>query len=74
MIALILISFALILISDVPDLFRVKNWRDTLVFSVIFGTGLIISILLYAGVNIPSPVTGFRILYEDIFKLSYKNW
>ncbi len=74
MIALILFSFALILVSDIPDLVRVKNWKDTLVFSVIFVTGLVISILLYAGIQLPSPVTGFRYLYEDVFKLSYKNW
>jgi len=74
MIILILAAFALILLADVPDLIRIRNWKDTVVFSVILITGLVISILLYADVKLPSPVTGFRILYEDVFKLSYKNW
>lgn len=74
MIILILFAFALIILGEVPNLIRVKSWKDSVLFSVILTIGFVTAILLYIGVDIPSPIVGVRHLFEDVFKLSYKIW
>jgi hypothetical protein len=56
MIVLILLGFVIVALLQIPDLIRNKWWREMIAFTILWFTGLILSIILSLGITLP-PVT-----------------
>lgn len=67
MLILIIITFIIILIIELPKLIEDKSTKDLIVFSVFYSVALIFSILLAVGVNIPSPVMPIYNFIKDLY-------
>lgn len=67
MILLLIMTFVVIALLEVPDLIRQKYWRELTVFSFLFAAGFILALLLSFGVKIPSPAKAIEHLYNTIF-------
>jgi hypothetical protein len=57
MIALLLLGFGIVAIIQIPGLVRKQWWRELNVFLLLWATGLILSILMAAGVKLPEITT-----------------
>ncbi|WP_061215046.1 hypothetical protein [Syntrophomonas wolfei] len=56
MIALVLIGFGMVALIQIPGLVRKQWWRELLCFAVLLFMGLILSVMISMGIEIP-PVT-----------------
>lgn len=56
MIALVLMGFGMVALIQIPGLVRKQWWRELLCFAVLLSTGLILSVMISMGIEIP-PVT-----------------
>jgi len=53
MIALLLIGFAILALLQVPSLVRKRWWKELICFAVLWLMGLIFSVMLSRGINLP---------------------
>jgi hypothetical protein len=53
MIALLLIGFAIPALWQIPGLVRKRWWRELICFAVLWLMGLIFSMMVYMGINLP---------------------
>lgn len=67
----ILFGLAVIALYDLPELIRKRHWADVAVFSILYLTGATLAILLYLGVEIPSPIRGVQYLFGEVLHLKY---
>lgn len=72
MIIIIIVSFAIIAIMDLPELIKNRYRLDFAIYSLIFVFALILSLLLMAGITIPSPIMWFEHIIKDVLHLNYK--
>jgi len=72
MIVLLLISFVIIALISVPKLIREKQWRELIVYSGLFAIAVTLSVLLFYGVPVPSPIKGVQYIIKDVLHLNYK--
>lgn len=72
MIILLMITFAVIGIIEVPGLVKQKHWRDLAVFSAFFIFAFILALLQSMGIKIPSPIKGIVYLIKDVLHLNYQ--
>lgn len=56
MIALLLVGFAILALLQIPSLVRKRWWRELICFAVLWFMGLILSIMVSMGINLP-PIT-----------------
>jgi hypothetical protein len=68
---LVIGAYALIGLVDVPTIIRFKQWRVLALYVVIFSAGLVISILLVRGVEVPSLLEALEDLFESVFGKIY---
>ena len=53
MIVLLLIGFAILALLQVPSLVRKRWWRELICFAVLWFMGLILSVMVSMGINLP---------------------
>jgi len=53
MIALLLIGFGIVALIQIPGLVRKQWWRELICFAVLWFTGLIFSVMVSMGINLP---------------------
>ena len=53
MIALLLIGFGLVALIQIPGLIRKQWWRELIVFTILWLSGLTLSVMLSLGVKFP---------------------
>lgn len=53
MIALLLIGFGIVALIQIPGLVRKQWWRELIVFTILWLSGLTLSVMLSLGVKIP---------------------
>ena len=70
---LIGLAFVLMALFDVPSMVRNKEWKNLVVYSVIFLFVLTIGVLISFSVEIPSPIKAIQFFYENILHLSFKS-
>jgi hypothetical protein len=56
MIALLLIGFGIVALIQVPGLVRKQWWRELICYTVLWFMGLVFSVMLARGINLP-PIT-----------------
>lgn len=67
----ILLVTAVIVMIDVPTMWKNKQKKELVIYSVIFFIGVTCLILLAVGIKIPSPVELFTIMekpFNNLFK------
>ena len=68
MIALLLLGFGIVALLQIPGLVRKQWWREFAVFLFLWAAGLILSILMFAGVNLPKVTTIIAKLISGIYR------
>jgi hypothetical protein len=53
MIVLLLIAFAILALLQIPSLVRKRWWRELICFAVLWCMGLISSVMVSIGINLP---------------------
>jgi len=56
MITLLLIGFGMVALIQVPGLVRKQWWRELICFTVLWFMGLVFSVMVAGGINLP-PIT-----------------
>lgn len=67
----IIFGLAAIALYDLPELIRKRRWADVTVFSILYVAGATLALLLYFGVQIPSPIRGVQYLLGEVLHLKY---
>jgi hypothetical protein len=65
-IILVVIAFALIAGFQTPGLIKKKEWKDLVVFGILWLTGFVLSFLLSLNVQLPSPAKMIMSLWDSI--------
>ena len=60
----ILFVFSVIIWLEVPDLVQKKLWRELIAFSVLVLIGMLLTIPMTLGINIPSPNDALAVLFK----------
>lgn len=68
---LIIFGLAAIALYDLPELIRKRRWADLSVFCILYVGGAALALLLYFGVDIPSPIRGVQYLLGEVLHLKY---
>jgi len=63
--------FIVIGLLDVPNLIKSRQWKELVVFSLLFITGFSLSFLMAIGVKLPSPILAAQDLIENVLNLHY---
>ncbi|MDD3364892.1 MAG: hypothetical protein PHZ03_07935 [Syntrophomonas sp.] len=53
MIALLLIGFGIVALTQIPGLVRKQWWRELICFAVLWSMGLILSLMISMGITLP---------------------
>jgi hypothetical protein len=56
MLFLVIIVYLLIALAEMPPLFKKKQTQELVLYSVLYGCALLLSILLISGVEFPSTI------------------
>lgn len=64
---IIVCVYIVFLLIDFLPLIKEKKWKELVIFSVVFFSSLLISILLIQGVKIPSPAKPIEEIVTAIF-------
>lgn len=73
MIVLIWLIFVGIFFLDVPEIVRNKNWKEGIVFGVLFCFALVLCTMQGLGVQLPRLAVGIEKVFKDILHLSYPS-
>lgn len=72
MTVLVIITFVIIIIIDVPRLIRNRYQKELIVFSGLMAFAFLISVLRIKGYNLPNPVEGMQYVIKDILHINYR--
>jgi len=67
---LALAAFVLITLFEVPGILKRQHYRDLIVFTVLVLTGLVLSMVMLAGISVPSPVDALTMLTDYLSEYS----
>lgn len=62
----IMFTGALISLFEIPPLVKKKCWREIIVFFLLLTPGLVLSVLLFINVTIPSPLDLIIKIYSPV--------
>lgn len=71
MIVLLIATFAVIALIEVPRLIKKKYWRELIAFSVILTIAFVISVLQLMHIEIPNPVKDSQFFIKSLFPFGY---
>jgi hypothetical protein len=63
-------AFALIAVYEIPGMVKERHWRDLSAFSALLLFTLVLSILLYARVDVPNPVKWIEAVVHSLTKIT----
>jgi putative effector of murein hydrolase len=66
MIIAVAAAFLALALYQIPRLVKKKYWSDLVVFCVLLAAGCLLSLMLAAGIPIPSPSKGVKALLEAL--------
>lgn len=69
---LVIISFAAIAAIELPGMVKKKQWRDVVLYSIVFVPVLALAVLMAFDMKIPSPIKAIQTFYRDVLGLSFK--
>lgn len=72
MIIVIIGSFTIIALMDMPELIKNKYRVDLTVYLLLFVLALILSLMLMIGATVPSPIMWFEHIIKDVLHLNYR--
>ncbi len=67
MIALLLLGFGIVALLQIPGLVRKQWWRELIVFTMLWLSGLILSLFLTFGVKLPAVTTIIGNIVSKLF-------
>ena len=71
MIILLIMTFVIIALLEIPELVKKEYWRELVAFSILLVLSFVLSLLLVIGVELPSPSKGIEYIVKDLLHLSY---
>ena len=75
MIILLFAVFAVLILLEIPDLIKKKQWRELAAYSALMLIAIVISVFYYKDIQIPNPVKNTQYyvknMFEYLFNLSY---
>ena len=71
MIALIVVVFVVMALSDFPSLVKEKKWYEVTVLSGLYAGVFALAALQTSGVVLPSPVKGIESFITNVLHLAY---
>lgn len=66
LVLLVISSFIIIGLIEVPSLIKKKQQRELIAFSVLLVPGMVIAIMLSLNMKVPNPVTGIEFIVQHI--------
>lgn len=66
MVVLLLLLFAAIVLSEVPDIVRRKMWGELAAFCLYLLIGMVLSIPQALGLSLPSPTAAIEVLFSPL--------
>ncbi|MCM1991421.1 hypothetical protein [Oceanirhabdus seepicola] len=67
-IVMILFIYLIIGVIEITPLYKNKEKRKLVLYSIFFSIAFVISLLLSMGVKIPNPTDGFKFIVESIIQ------
>jgi hypothetical protein len=68
---IVILIYIFIAILQVPSLIKQKFWKEFIVFSFLYVTAFVLSIMYVLDFDLPSPYRAIRYLIKDILHLNY---
>jgi hypothetical protein len=72
MIIIVIGSFTIIALMDMPELIKNRYRLDLVIYLLLFILALIFSLMLMVGAVIPSPIKWFEHIIKDVLHLNYR--
>jgi len=69
----VLLGFAGIAACNLPELIKDKQWRDLIIYSILFTLVFTIAVLMALDITIPSPIKAIQAFFRDVLHLSFKS-
>jgi len=66
LVLLVISSFIIIGLIEVPGLIKKKQQRELIAFSVLLVPGMVIAIMLSLNMKVPNPVTGIEFIVQHM--------
>ncbi len=67
----LLLIYAFIIIINVPELIKKKEWRELIAFSILYIIGFALGLMYVLGIPIPSPMKGLQHLIVEVLGIKY---
>jgi hypothetical protein len=62
-----------IAVIDLPGMIKKKEWRDLILYALIFLLVFALAVTITLGVDVPSPIKAIQAFLRDVLHLSFKN-
>lgn len=71
MIFLLVATFAVLVMLEVPGIIQEKQWSSLAVYSVLMTLAFVVCLMYVLDVDIPNPVKNTQYYIKDLFPFSY---